>query len=33
MIIIDKTTVCHLGKAQFVINGLSRGHFGVEAYL
>ena len=30
---VDKTTVCHPGKAQFVINGRSRGHFGVEAYV
>ena len=30
---VDKTTVCHSGKAQFVINGRSCGHCGVEAYL
>ena len=27
---VDKTTVCHSGKAQFVINGRIRGLFGVN---
>ena len=30
---VDKTTVCHPGKAKFVINGRSSGHCGVEAYV
>ena len=30
---VDKTTICHPGEAQFVLNGRSRGHSDVEAYL
>ena len=30
---VDKTTVCHPCKAQFVINIRSRGHFDMEACL
>ena len=31
--VVDKTTVCHPGKTQFVINGRGRDHFCDNAHL